>query len=192
MLENLLKKIDNEPDFNKVRDMSLEYGTDLAIIGKTSDIVFDPRTRLLCANGCKNYGIKHTCPPKLSDLDYERIFKYYKNCLWIVRAYDYFSEKDFEILRKKSSRDIHKIILQLEQHYFNKGFYYSTGFIGGSCKYCDECNIDRCNFPDKARIPVEALGIDLVKTLNKYGLEITFPVRDTMQFKRIGLFLSGR
>lgn len=65
----------------------------------------------------------------------------------------------------------------------------AISFIGGSCKLCKNgCGPERCNQPYSARIPFEATGVNVIKTMEEQtGVKITFPPKDKLE--RIGLIL---
>ena len=43
----------------------------------------------------------------------------------------------------------------------------AISFIGGSCKLCKNgCAKDKCNNPGMARIPLEATGVNVIKSLD--------------------------
>jgi predicted metal-binding protein len=49
------------------------------------------------------------------------------------------------------------------------------------------CGADKCNNPYLSRAPVEATGLNVLKTAAKYGIDIIFPPKETMF--RIGMIL---
>ena len=62
----------------------------------------------------------------------------------------------------------------------------AISFIGGSCKLCKNgCGKERCNNPGMARIPLEATGVNVIKTLENIGIKVQFPIKD--RFYRYGL-----
>lgn len=64
----------------------------------------------------------------------------------------------------------------------------AVSFIGGSCKLCKNgCGKDKCNNPYLSRTPVEAIGINVVKSAKENGISITFPPENDII--RIGLLL---
>ena len=153
---------------------------------KTKDLIFDQRALLQCMN-CKNYGVKHTCPPFDTHLDYEKIFKSFKYGMFCWVRYEFNNKEEFDAVRTKSTNDLHLKILKLERQAFDMGHHYAMAFIGGSCKLCKECAQGQCRNPAKSRVPMESTGIDVCKTMKKYGLDLKFPVEHELY--RIGLLL---
>lgn len=149
------------------------------------DLIFDEKVLLKCFD-CKNYGNKMNCPPNIPQLSYKELVFSYKKGLLICVKNNFRNRKEFNQVRKISSIKLLETLLDLEKMAFNQGNYFATSFMGGSCKLCDVCSVP-CRYPEKARIPVEALGIDLVATLNKLGLKLEFPVKRYLY--RVGLFL---
>lgn len=163
-------------------DWVIPWVNDARII-KVSGVVFDERARLKCF-ACERYGRKATCPPFIPDIFFfQRVFRLYEAGILVCKSW---TVEDKEEARYQSSLELHRIMLDLEREAFNHGFYFATAFIGGSCKWCKTCS-DKCAYPLKGRIPLEAAGIDVVATCKKVGIEIKFPVKDTMN--RVGLLL---
>jgi len=147
-----------------------------------SSLVFDDFVRLLCFH-CKNYNHKNTCPPKIPNINYEKLLKDERNKLLVV--YKYFPyDQNFDKIRKESTIDIHNEMLLLEKQLYERGVFFKISFIGGSCKICEKCN-NICS--PCARIPWEATGCDVVKTLQNNNINVTFPING--QFGRYGLLV---
>lgn len=87
-----------------------------------------------------------------------------------------------------SSVTLHKLLLELEKWLYNHNSSNAISFIGGSCKLCKGgCGKDRCNNPYMSRSPIEATGINIVKSMKQYGVAVDFPTNQML--KRIGLLL---
>jgi len=80
---------------------------------------------------------------------------------------------------------IHKKIVSERQRLFFEKHYLIIGFGAGSCKLCDKCSFPCC-WPDKALIPIEATGIDVIKMMKKFNVDINFPVEKFSHICRIG------
>lgn len=151
-----------------------------------SIFVFEERVKLMCFH-CTKYNNCFTCPPKIPKLNYKKIINEYKNCA-VVYCNMNFSEENYDEIRSASTNLIHRTILRLEKVLRDHNNPMVLSFIGGSCKLCKGgCPPDRCKNPYLARIPVEAIGINLVKSLGKIGVEIKFPVINNIY--RYGLIL---
>lgn len=148
---------------------------------------FESRVALLCFH-CARYNNCWTCPPRIPNLDYPKIITTeYKNAL-LVYCQMPVPPEDFEEVRFRSTEKVHKALLHLEQVLREHNKPMVVSFIGGSCKLCKKgCAADRCRNPYLARIPIEATGVNLVKSLHKVGVDIKFPVTDIL--KRYGLLL---
>jgi len=132
-----------------------------------NEIIFEERVKLNCFH-CKHYNHKHTCPPKVRAFDFEKVFGEYDNAIVVKITMTYFTEDEYDSVRSSPTNRLHKKLLELERILWDKNYPLAISFIGGSCKLCkDECDKERCRFPYKARIPWEATGANLVKTLNK-------------------------
>lgn len=73
---------------------------------------------------------------------------------------------------------LHEIINQIESNCLKEGYCFAAGFSAGGCFLCDECVGSKsglpCRHPFKARPSMEAMGIDVVATAKKAGLQINF------------------
>lgn len=153
-------------------------------INPKKDLIFDLKVQEMCKS-CKRYGKKATCPPYIESIEYysKLLPKYSYGILY----YEIFLVNDDpEEVGKKSSLEICKKITSERNRLFADGHYLMIGLGAGSCKICDSCSFP-CHQPGKALIPLEAVGIDVVKTMRKFGVEVKFPVKDTIC--RIGMLL---
>ena len=153
----------------------------------TSDkIVFEECVKLNCFY-CKNYNHKWTCPPRIPDLDYEAILKEYENIAVILYRTDV-NEDNFETLRNESTNKVHSSVLVLEKFLWQNNYPLAISFIGGSCKLCkNDCATEKCMNKGVARIPVEALGINVVKTMKNINIDVVFPPDSSLM--RCGMIL---
>ena len=150
-------------------------------INPNADLIFDPKVREMCKS-CKRYGKKATCPPHIESVEYysKLLPRYSYGTIY----YEIFPADGNAIeVGKKSSLKIYKKIASRRKKLFNDGHYLIMGLGAGSCKLCDRCSFP-CPLPGEALIPIEATGIDVVRTMKKFGVEVKFPVNDTIY--RIG------
>ena len=73
---------------------------------------------------------------------------------------------------------LYEIISQMESICLGEGYCFAAGFSAGGCFLCDECVGIKsglpCRHPFKARPSMEAMGIDVVATAKKAGLQLNF------------------
>ena len=147
---------------NELTEKALSMGADHAAVFKIEDIVFDPRTILKCMFGGRDWGKGHTCPSRpgsLSVFDYHKVLKEYS---WgiIVHSID-----------KKISQDVS---YELEREAFFRGYYFA--FSMSDCAICGaDClghSGKECVNPRKARPAFHSVGIDVFKTVRKFGLPL--------------------
>jgi len=150
------------------------------------DIVFEERVLLNCFY-CPRYNINWTCPPKIPNLDYKKIFSEYENLLVVYYRKDFtgsITDKD----REESTNLLHRTLLKMEKFLWESNYPLAVSFIGGSCKLCKVgCISGKCENSQLARIPIEACGINVVKSMKNIGIEILFP--PVKFFYRIGILL---
>lgn len=152
---------------------------------KFEDIVFEERVKLNCFY-CSKYNNNWKCPPSIPDLDYRKIINEYSNIAIVSITVDV--SNNLDEMRIESTNKLHKALLMLEKDCWENNNPLATCFIGGSCKLCkDGCAKDRCRQPSLARIPIEATGINVIKTLKNIGINVVFPIKNSLT--RYGMFL---
>ena len=151
-----------------------------------SEIVFEERVLLNCFH-CPRYKVNWTCPPKIPDVDYKKIIQEYDNGL-LAYCKMPFTKQKMEIVRRDSTNLLHRALLAAEKLLWDNNYPLAISFIGGSCKLCAQgCDPDRCRQPSLARIPIEATGVNVAKSVESIGLKIDFPPEEYLY--RVGLLL---
>ena len=150
------------------------------------DLIFELSVKINCFY-CGRYNNNWKCPPRIPDIDYKTMMHEFKNAVFVYKVFS-INEKNKDTIRNDSTNQIHKGLLNLEKYLYDNNLSNYLSFIGGSCKLCKTgCGKEKCNNPYLARIPLEATGINIVKTFEKKGISITFPV--VTEMKRIGIIL---
>ncbi len=140
---------------------AIELGATNAVVFKIEDIEFDSRTILKCMFGCKDWGKGCTCPSRennVSIAEYKEILSRYK---WGI------------IVHSPDKKIAQEVSYQIEKEAFFDGFYFA--FSMSDCSICKECmgNKDKaCAHIKKARPAFHSVGIDVFKTVRKFGLPI--------------------
>ncbi len=141
-------------------------------------LVPEERIRSLCCeNKCDNYGKNYTCPPYVGSLEEIRtkLRNFQRGLL-----FQYSKEIDVRGNREgviQTKIDFHNKILRMEELLSERGTNNVWGMIGGNCGLCDICKAksnEPCLYPDKARMSLEAIAIDVLGLLNKLGLDCDF------------------
>jgi predicted metal-binding protein len=165
------------------------------IVGETADvcsaeirydqIVFEQRINLSCYY-CAKYGRNWRCPPHLPELDFGTILSEYENLLIVCKRFVFKDAVSYKEVRRESSLVLHKLLLKSERWLWNRDVAVCASFIGGSCKLCKTgCDTLRCANPAEARIPLEAIGVNVIKTAKNVGIDVLFPPKGDIV--RIGL-----
>jgi len=177
--------------FSESVEVALRAGATAARIIPSNWVVIDERVRLKCeVPRCAGYGQYLTCPPYVMSVEaFSKIRSSYKWGLLVqVEAKDIDStDKDKGRINRtilKENRKLHRsfklklleIVEAVESAAFKKGMRFAAGLVGGSCVLCERCVDDKssqvCRHPFRARPPMEAVGIDVVKTAQNAGLPI--------------------
>ena len=152
----------------------------------TSKLIIEERVRMNCFY-CAKYNTSWRCPPRIPKLDYKKIFSEYDYAAFIYVQIP-LTDSNYDSARKNSTLQLHHAMLACEKWLYENNHPIALSFIGGSCKLCKNgCAPDRCANPYLSRSPLEALGVNVVKSAKEYGIEITFPPKEYMM--RIGLLL---
>ena len=152
-----------------------------------TELVFEENVKMNCYY-CGKYNSNWRCPPNLPDIDFPKMMKEYEKGLFLWNTFTIGSAQDYSSIRTESSVSLHRILLKVERYLWDHNCSNVISFGAGSCKLCkDGCGKEKCNNPYMARSPVEAMGINVVKSARKYGINIIFPTNDT--FIRLGLVL---
>ncbi len=151
------------------------------------DLIFEERVKMICFN-CGKYKTNWRCPGNMpKNIDYKQLVNEFKNGAFVYVKIP-FNKTNYNEIRSESSVILHRSLLQMEKYLWDHNKPVVLSFIGGSCKLCKNgCGKEKCNNPYNARSPLEAIGVNVVKSAAKYGIDITFPPKDYMM--RIGLIL---
>lgn len=143
---------------------------------ETLNIKIEERVKLQCFH-CEKYNQKWTCPPKIDRINFESVFKEYKNAMIIYCSIPFNNKQEYDRVRNDSTNLLHKTLLDLEKILYDNNYIFSMSFIGGSCKLCkDECSTTKCRFPHLSRIPLEATGVNVIDFIkSELNIEIKFP-----------------
>lgn len=153
---------------------------------KASDLIFEERVKMNCFY-CGKYNVSWKCPPKIPKIDYIKMLGEFDNAAFVYLKMS-LTDSDYDTVRNDSSVQLHRALLECEKWLWDHNNSTALSFIGGSCKLCKNgCALDKCVNPYMARIPVEALGINVVKSAANCGIDIGFPPKECMM--RIGLLL---
>ncbi|MHA1669231.1 MAG: DUF2284 domain-containing protein [Promethearchaeota archaeon] len=162
------------------------------------DIIFDPQVQTLCNNPkfkCPNYKHSWACPPIAPYLEkevsyyYKFFLLYYKYHLnnYVneiksknpkmseVKIRTNFYQKEF--MRDHLENEITKFLKNYKAPYKNylilwDGYCRICSKEGKLCTYDDEIP---CRYPDQIRYSMEAVGIDVTKTVSNLNLDIEWP-----------------
>ena len=135
----------------------------------------EERIRRLCsADSCENYGRHYMCPPHAGPLDEieARLRGYSRGALLrYCRPVDVPGDHD-GVARIKS--DFQQAILRLEDLLRDAGCPDVWGLMGGSCGLCTPCRAasnEPCPYPDRARMSLESIAVDVLALLGKFNLD---------------------
>jgi predicted metal-binding protein len=177
---------DNPPWFRRVRASLRKAGATEVRRIPVADIVVDERVRLKCQVPlCDSFGRNFTCPPFLPSVpEFREMLSRYGGAVLVqVSAEGPFDPRE-EVFAY--ARTLHGLMNRAEGIAFAEGFRFAAALIGGCCRLCDECAAVRpgepCRHPFQARPSMEAMGIDVLATLEKAGLPARFPVRDRVDW----------
>jgi len=151
-----IKKMLND-DIQKLSDFARENKCITVIFVTRNQIAADIRTVLKCYYGCPSFGTNKMCPPYT--ISPERFFP-------ILKKYKY------GLLVETSASDINQAVVRIEKEAIKMGYLFAFGMRGGACPLCPSCTLpnELCCKPVEARPSMEALGIDVFKTVKNAGI----------------------
>lgn len=166
-------------------EKAVELGADEARIIDPKDVVVGEWVRLKCQYGCGYYGARLTCPPFAPPPETTlRLLSEYSTAV-LLRM-----ELVGEDLYRSKSADIRAIVAELERQIFLAGYPKAWGLPVGHCELCDPCDVTKgCRFPNKARPPMEACGIDVNATALRAGWDFTVATTRQSAYQFFGLVL---
>ncbi len=171
-----------------------DLGASQAVAISAADIVLDERTLLKCLVPlCPHYGVDLMCPPNVPPVSkFKEVLKCYHSAILIkldIPLSDLpesgWKEEEMDRPRteymntvRDAKKKLHEIVCQIESLCFEEGYHFAAGFLGDSCPLCKECvgikSALPCRHPFKARPAMEAMGIDVIATAKKAGLNLSF------------------
>jgi len=146
-------------------------------------LVFEERVKLNCVY-CHNYNRKCTCPPRLDHIDFRKALSEYSNFAAVIYKQS-IAASVTDIDRRISTQKLSEFLYSAEEVLWENGYPLAMTFTGGSCKVCDKCN--GRTHAKGCRIPIEAMGINVVRTMNNVRVPIIFPPKHF--FYRVGLIV---
>ncbi|MEJ5378398.1 MAG: DUF2284 domain-containing protein [bacterium] len=148
-------------DYESLVGKAIGLGASEAKLIDTAQVVFDPRSFLKCRFGCSRWGRYWTCPPHLglSPEMFMDAFARYRKAL-VIKATD-----------PKVGQDVALAIEKEAMLSFGAGFAFALAL----CVQCESCAYpEPCRFPHLARPSMDALGMDIAKTLEPLGFKVEF------------------
>ncbi|MEN6321845.1 MAG: DUF2284 domain-containing protein [Syntrophaceae bacterium] len=161
-----------------------KMGASKVVLINSAEIIVDERVRLKCqVPVCDSYNKNLMCPPYMPSVaEFRKTLKKFKQGL-LIQVSAELNERYANVPTEEiflPARKLHELVNIGEKEAFTAGFRFATGFIGGCCRLCDECVVvhggTQCRFPFKARPSMEAMGIDVMATVEKTGLPVSFPI----------------
>ncbi|MBO6074508.1 MAG: hypothetical protein J6P74_05175 [Paludibacteraceae bacterium] len=172
---------------DEIRDILQSKYPEMDVVAiRHDDLVFEERVRLKCMH-CTNYREKWTCPGRLPDLDFQKIVREYEHLAVIIsrQKSDVRDQKSeirdqmSEVRFREAANGLHRAMLYLEGELFKRGNAMAEAFIGCGCQLCkDGCPKEGCAHPEQARVPWDATGCNVVKTLANIGVSVEFPPKE--------------
>lgn len=151
-------------------------------------IVVSQWVRMKCRFGCGEYGRNASCPPNLPSVgECEAFFREYSRAVVFhfkksVRSAD-------EL--KKWVKALHAHLVRMEKEIFLMGFHKAFVLLVDSCSLCGECSASResCKNPKLSRPTVEALAVDVYKTVRAIGYPIEVKSELVQEMDRYAILL---
>ena len=142
-------------------------------IVNTGEIRFDPAFHALCEqNACGFYGACWMCPPDVGGvLEWMAKAQTYERALVFQSVHTIADSFDIEGMQH-AARGHNHLIARLSRAAEKEGIdclFLGAGACGG-CKTCAKKQGEPCRHPDRAVVPLEAAGVDVVQLAKLAGL----------------------
>ena len=162
----------------KVAEFARQLGIQTCLEFGSEVVIPEERIRAFCLeNKCGNYNNNYMCPPYIGSPEQIRIrMKEFPRGVLLQYTKSLDVNGDREGVRQTKT-DFHHKILRIEEFLRDRGINQVWGMIGGSCGLCDTCTAkisEPCLYPDKARTSLEAIAVDVLGLLDKFGLDSKF------------------
>ena len=185
-----------------------DLGASQAMVIPATDIMLDERTSLKCMVPlCSHYGVDLMCPPNVLPVSrFREVLKCYHQATLIKldiplndppgssrkgKEQSGTPTAEYKNAVREAKKRLHEIVCRVESLCIAEGYHFAAGLVGGSCPLCDECvgtkSEQPCRHPFKARPAMEAMGIDVVATTKKVGLNLSFSPNEARSW--VGLVL---
>ena len=138
---------------------------------KPEDIEVSQWVRMKCLFGCGSYGRNACCPPNVPSIAECRQF-FDEYCAAVVFHFE--KKVDRPEDRHAWAKGVSLDLLKLERAVFLAGYRKAFLLCMDSCFLCADCTGARaeCKNPKSARPTPEAMGMDVFRTVRKYGYPI--------------------
>ncbi len=169
---------------------------------KMQDIIFDPKVQTYCLSPsfkCPSYGHSWACPPEAPYMEKKVAkFKEFYLIYYQFNLSDYIKEEKAKhpeqsetiiknnlyakrLLRDKLENEINQFLDQYQNPFVERLILWD-----GYCRICSNkldkgCTYDSgkpCRYPEKRKYSMEAVGIDVTKTVLQLNLDIEWPPTD--------------
>ena len=156
----------------RIEKLLNKYAKAHAIVN-TGEIRFDPAFHALCEqNACGFYGACWMCPPDVGGvLEWMAKAQTFERALVFQSVHTIADSFDIEGMQHAARRHNH-LIGRLSRAAKRAGadcLFLGAGACGG-CKTCAKKQGDPCRHPDRAVVPLEAAGVDVVQLAKLAGL----------------------
>ncbi len=201
-------------DVEKLASFAIKNGAKEAKVMEADKVVVDERVQMKCRYPpCANYGKNLMCPPYVMNAkEFREIVAKYKYAIAVqleclvddeLKAMiggdksfkDLSNNAEYrakieKVFQENIAKKMGKLISAIEKEAFVKGYYLSLGLGMGGCMLCPVCELKfPCKHPWEARPSMEALGIDVTRTVKNAGLQLSWGSKDIITLN--GLILIG-
>ena len=160
------------------REIAKKLALELCLEFDPELLVPQERIRALCCQDkCGNYGKNYMCPPFVGSLgEIGARLKGFKKGL-LLRYSEAMEVRGNREGALNSMINFHLRVLSMERRLEEMGVRRLWGLVGGTCGLCDVCKArsnEPCPYPNFARMSLEAIAVDVMALLDKFGLDNRF------------------
>jgi len=184
------KKEEIERVLSAIKNEAYNLGANKVAIVDPRRVVVDERVVYKCMWGCPHYNASLMCPPYTPKPDDTRkLLNQYRYALLVRKegkSEEFAGQSAIENNQwVKYGEELRRTMLNLESSAFYRGFYLALALVAGCCRICSQDGTckglgqGRCLHAYESRPSMEALGIDVMATLDYLRWKIQVVGRET-------------
>ena len=163
-------------DLEKLEERLADYPLFAYGMIDPKELEFSDRIRYICSHECPMYGTTWACPPAVGTVEEcQKKCLSYEHCLMIstITEVDDISSIETTLATRPEHEKVTNEIRELFRELGTDPYVLSTE----ACTICEKCawlDGKPCRHPERMHPCVESHGINIIPTLEKFGIEFQY------------------